>query len=534
MNRFLNGAKKIQNFTYTENGAGALKSTGNACVDAFGSLGAMRTSDESTIIETFKAAFAENREYAMKMVFYMRDIRGGQGARRVFRVIMKWLAERHPEYVIMNLDNFLFYGRGDDLLVLLDTSVRPKVIAYIKETLKNDWQNCKAGKETSLLAKWLPSENTSSKETKRLARIVRTGLGWTPKQYRVCLSALRAHIQIVEKYMSAKKWTKINYATVPAKASINYAKAFQRHDEQGYIKYLIDVGLGKAKVNAASLFPVDIIHKVWHEKMTATNEVLYDAMWKALPNYLKNEEETGICVVDTSGSMSGLPMEVAVSLGMYCADKCHGPFQNHFITFSSVPCLQEIKGRTIVEKFDSIRRADWGFNTDLEAVFNLILNTAKENNLSNADLPTKLYIISDMQFDEATASYEGNYYWNCRRAKPKTFMDAMEAKYAAAGYTMPSIVYWNVRASKCGMFQSTFQGHNSCMVSGYSPSLFKSIIEGTTYEEVEVSVSDAQIYSATREFPQMKTATTLRQVVDPVAVMKAAILNERYDRVWVG
>lgn len=520
---FLNALKNEDNFTVTENGATALRSTMNACLDAFGSLGAMRLSEDENIIKIFSKAFAEDRALATKMLFYMRDIRGGQGARRVFRVIMKWLAETAPQYVINNLDNFLEYGRGDDVLCLFDTSIKSQVLSWIKTQLALDLENFREGKSCSLLAKWLPSENASSQETRKNARIIINYIGISPRRYRKILSTLRKYLDVVERKMSARDWESIDYKAVPAKAMINYTDAFVKHDENGYISYLEGVAAGEVKINAASLFPVDIVHKVMDMGYRASRKdrLLMDTMWKALPNYCEGHDETGICVVDTSGSMTGIPMEVAVSLGMYCADKCHGPFAGHFITFSSRPALQQITGADIVDKVANLCRADWSMNTNLESVFNLILRTGIKNNVADEDMPKKLYIISDMQFDTATTEYEYGSY--SRRSPRQTFMQTMREKYEAAGYTMPIIVYWNVRQSDCGMFQTTFEGEQCCMVSGYSPSLFKSIIEGTTYEE------EIKIDASTGELKK-----TLKEKVDPMTVMLTTLNNERYNKVWVG
>ena len=228
-----------------------------------------------------------------------------------------------------------------------------------------------------------------------------------------------------------------------------------------------------------------------------------DLIWKALPNYFEGKEETGLFVVDTSGSMYGTPIEVAASLGIYCADKAKGPFHNHFITFSAYPKLQELIGETIDEKYLNLCGADWGANTNLEAVFDLILNTAIKNKMDPADLPSKLYIISDMQFDMATRMKEDS-------AETSVFMDTIRNRFEKAGYKMPAIVYWNVRQSNCGMFQAKAGDVDCAIVSGYSPSLFKAVIEGTTWKE---------------------EGGTVKQEIDPITVMETALLNERYDRV---
>lgn len=509
---FITNMKNEFNKTFTENGAVAYKSTNNACLDAFGSLGAMRFSSDEDIIRTFSKALYENPDLAIKMAFYMRDIRGGQGQRKVFRTIIKWLANNYPNIVIANLDNILYYGRGDDYMCLFDTVVESYMIKKVREILIKDNIAMMSGGECSLLAKWLPSENTSSVKTKYFAKKFIKGLGMAPREYRQTLSKLRKYIDITEVKMSGNNWDKINYNHVPAKAAMNYSDAFLRHDQDNYIDYLQHLSAGQAKVNAASLFPVDIIRRVRENMYSCSKKdrVLLDAMWNALPNYLEGKEETGICVVDTSGSMYGLPLEVALSLGIYCADKCHGPFKNHFITFSSHPDLVELKGNDIVDKVHNIREiCD---NTNIEAVFDLILNVAIENKMKQEDIPSKLYIISDMQFDDATTYYD----WHDRRyVKNRPFMQIMREKFENAGYKMPALIYWNVRASKCGMFHDTVDGEDVAMVSGYSASLFKSIIEGTTFEE-SVDSNGNKI---------------VKEKIDPMTVMLNTLNSERYSRV---
>ena len=506
--------KETDNFTVTENGAVAYKSTLNACLDAFGSLGAMRRCDDTTIVSTFENAFNEDKVLAMRMLFWLRDIRGGLGERRAFRTILKWLVERHPQYVLNNLHNILEYGRGDDYLCLLDTQLRNEVATYLKRVVEHDL-NSLPFKPISLLGKWLPSINTSSAETKRYANILAKAWHWSPRRYRKTISTLRRYLNVVERSMSANEWKYIDYERVPAKAAMNYSDAFFKHDEIGYTTYLRNIANGTAQVKSETLYPSEIVHRIMssRKRLSLKDVIFYDALWSNLPNYFeKAPDESSICVVDVSGSMSGEPMEVAIALGMYCADKCKGPFHNKFITFSSQPQLVEIKGDNLVDKVRNIGCAHWGMNTNVEAVFNLILSTAIQNNCKQEDLPNKLYIISDMQFDEAA----GNY--NYGRRKPMTFMQLMRKRFADAGYEMPALVYWNVRASKCGMFQETRDGENIAMVSGYSAKLFESVIEGTTYEEV---VNE-------------KGETVTKQRIDPMTVMLTTLGNERYDNVWVG
>lgn len=499
---FTNLLENELNFTETENGAVALKSTKSGLLDAFGKLGAMRTNEETEIIKTFNLAFAEDKELAMKLLFYIRDIRGGQGERRVFRVIMNYLAKNKPEVVIKNLDNFAFYGRYDDLLCLLDTPVERNVLGYINDTLKSDLISVNKGGAPSLMAKWLPSVN-GVKNTRKVALKIVNGLNMSEREYRKTLSKLRKALDIVETKLCEKRYEDIDFSKLPSKAQMLYRELFMKHAEERYVEYLKQLSEGNAKINAGALFPVDIVGKVLREyNVSLANRYLYDAMWKNLPNWFEGKEETGLCVVDVSGSMCGTPMEVAISLGLYCADKCNGVFKNRFITFSEYPELVKVQGEDIVDKVLNMQNADWGMNTDFNKVLKLILDTAIQNNCSQSDLPNKLYVISDMQFDSAIGS--GN-----------TLHRDWAKKFAEHGYEMPAIVYWNVRTSNCGMFQEDKNGTNVAMVSGYSPVLFKNVIDGTEYVE---TVNE-------------KGEKVVKQQVDPMNVMLTTLQNERYDRV---
>ena len=505
---FLDKMKFQLNYTNTENGAVAMRSTLNPVLDAFSSLGAMRKSSDDAIVNVFKAALMADRGRAMRLLFYIRDVRGGQGERKVFRVIVRWLAMNEPELIVKNLENFLFYGRGDDLFCLFDTPVEEDVLKFIYDTIKNDNYARAEGQPCSLLAKWMPSENASSKVSKKLARKIAGKLGISMRSYRITMSALRKYIDVTERKMSAKQFSDIDYEKVPSRAHMIYANAFARHDVLRYGQYLNDVANGRVKVNASALFPVDIVHRVLTNNSGSVMDSLLNLQWNSLPNYLDGMEETGICVVDVSGSMMGTPIEVAISLGLYNADKCRGAFRGKFITFSQYPSIQEVRGETIREKVRSLHGADWGYNTNIEAVFDVILKTAIANHCKQNDMPAKLYIISDMQFDRARGSGLG--YWNDDPFDSKTLMDEIRNRYHKHGYELPSIVYWNVRESNCGMYQQTYNGVDCCMVSGYSPSLFEAVIRGTEYVQEDGYV---------------------KQKLDPIVVMNTAIMNERYDRV---
>lgn len=509
MNSFI---ETMKNFGETENGAIAYNSTQNALLDAFGSLGAMKDFSEEDIINMFSKAYDENPDYAMKLLFYMRDIREGQGMRRVFRICCNWLAQKHTEVLRRNLQYISEYGRWDDLINLFynQPNIRDEASEIILNQLNADMHAARDGGKVSLLGKWMPSNNASSKMTKNMAHMLATYLHMTPKLYRKTLAYLRKHIDVVECKMSSNEWDKINYLAVPSHAASNYSGAFWKHDAYNYQKYLFDVAMGKARINAGALFPADIIHKYFNTiGDPVVRAAVADAQWKALPNYLADSIETSICMVDTSGSMEGRPLEVALSLGLYCADKCRGPFKNHFITFSKHPQLQEIVGDTLIDKLKNMCSAEWNMNIDIEAVFDLILMTAKDKHCKSEDMPKKLYIISDMQFDEATPSYD---YFSGKPIYTAPFMQTMKQKFKDAGYEMPALIYWNVRASHCAMFHDTFGGEDCCFVSGYSPVLFKNILEGTEY--VEVTNTDG-----TKE---------IKQKIDPMNVMMTTLNSERY------
>lgn len=488
------------NFTETENGAVALKSTKSGLLDAFSKLATFREAEEETIIKTFNLAFAEDKELAMKLLFYVRDIRGGQGERRVFRVIMNHLAKNKSEVVIKNLDNFAFYGRYDDLLCLLDTPVERYVLGLIKDTLEADVKSVDNGGVPSLMAKWLPSAN-GTKNTRQVALKIVNSLNMSERTYRKTLSKLRRALDLVEIKIAENRYEDIDFSKLPSKAQMVYRELFMRKAQERYLAYLKELMTGKAKVNAGTLIPVDIVSKIMNKNPSLAERYLYEAMWQNLPNYFEGRNETDLCVVDVSGSMYGTPMAVAVSLGLYCADKCNGPFKNRFITFSRNPELVKVQGEDIVDKVCNAQHANWGANTNFNKVLEIILDTAIKNHCSQEEIPNKLYVISDMQFDEAEGSNTLHRDWT--------------KKFAEHGYEMPAIVYWNVRTSNCGMFQEDKNGTNVAMVSGYSPVLFKNVIDGTEYVE---TVNE-------------KGEKIVKQQIDPVTVMLTTLQNERYDRV---
>ena len=478
MNTFMNGLTNATNYCRTENGALAHKSTRSMVYDMFALGGAYRKRSDEDCILLFKNALEENESLAMKCLFYLADCRGGQGERRFFRVCFKWLANNYPEVVLRNLENVPEYRRWDDILyALVGTRLEQTALDFIKTQLVLDLES----KTPSLLAKWLPSENASSKSTKRMGNIVRTHLGVTHKQYRKILSVLRERINIVERLMSANEWDKIEFDKIPSKAGLVYKNAFARRDLIAK-KYEAFVKSEKTTVNAKTLYPYEVVAQAvgtncrWGYNFAQLSDVdraAIEKYWNNLPDYLNGADCKMMCVVDTSGSMTGseasAPLNVAISLGMYCAERIGGPFKNHYISFSSRPQLIKIEGVDFVDKVRRIYKTNLCSNTNIEATFDLLLNIATNPATKAEDIPETIVIISDMQIDSMA------YRWTERNAG--TEMERIRAKWESAGVKCPKLVYWNVDARNNTILDN---GPNVTFVSGMSPVIFEQVITGTT------------------------------------------------------
>lgn len=468
----LNALKKEGNKTLTENGAPAFVSTQSHVLDFFALGGALRNRPENETISIFSKAFAEDQTLALKALFYFRDCRSGQGERQTFKTILKFLANTHSDKLKPLIKYIPEYGRWDDMFVLIGTPLEREMFEIIALQLEADI----ASDKPSLLAKWMKSENTSSEESTMIARKFMKEYGLTAKEYRRMLTHLRSEIKIVEDQMSRNKWKEIKYEFVPSKAGLNYKKAFLKHDRLRYSKYISDVLEGKSKINASVLYPYEIAEKILDGEQSDT----FEALWKSLPNYV-NKDENSIVVADTSGSMRGRPLAVSVSLALYFAERNKGAFGNHFITFSSKPKLQEVIGRTLYEKITNLSNADWDGNTDIEAVFNLILNTAIKHNLKQKDMPKKIYIISDMEFDA------------CAENAGATVFNLMLNKYAKNGFELPEIVFWNVNA-RANSLPVTLNDKGVQLVSGCSPVIFKQVVSGLSAYDLMIEILNSKRY----------------------------------------
>lgn len=506
MNTFMNGLSNATNFTYTENGALAHKTTNSAVYDMFAVGGAYRKRSDADCILLFKNAFAEDQTLALKCLFYLRDCRGGQGERRFFRVCFRWLANNYPEVARRNLMNLSEYGRWDDLLyATADTPVQKDALAIVKTQLVLDIQ-CKT---PSLLAKWLPSENASAQSTKRMANTVRSYMGMSHKQYRKTLSELRKRINVLERLMSANRWDEIEFDKIPSRAGLIYKNAFARRDliAKRYETFAMSKD---TKVNASTLYPYEVVEKAVHgtdawsyrfSDMSATDRAMIEKYWDNLPDYLNGADCSMMCVVDTSGSMTGseasAPINVAISLGMYCAERMRGPFKDHFISFSRTPRLIRVEGVDFVDKVRRIYRQNLCENTDLEATFRLLKKIALNPNTRREDIPKTIVVISDMQIDAGTryySRYSSARGWSQETAA--TEMEKIRQDWAASGLELPRLIYWNVDAR--GDANILDAGPNVSFVSGFSPVVFKSVLTGKSGYDLMLETITAKRYDAVK------------------------------------
>ncbi|MFX0066597.1 MAG: DUF2828 family protein [Candidatus Hermodarchaeota archaeon] len=470
-NKFLDALEEEANYTRTENYALTYKSTKSSLLDFFALGGALRSRNKSGILSLFTRAFNEDSLLAFKCLYYFRDIRGGQGERRTFRVILEYLGNSYPNLVSKNISSIPEFGRWDDLYSLINTRSEKTMLDFIRSQLYIDIES----ETPSLLAKWLKSENTSSPKSKILARKTRDACGLTNKEYRTILSQLRTKLDVIEKKMCDNLWDTIVYSTVPSRAGLIYSKAFRRHDEARYEQYLNDVENKIQKINVGTLYPYDILRKIVRDPSTVKEA---DIMWENQKDWLQGSEEKAIVVCDTSGSMyrsyisrkSVEPILVSVSLSLYFAERNVGVFHNKFITFSNKPELQTIVGKNLLEKWNSLKKAAWGMNTDLQAVFDLILKAAVKHSVPKEDMLDKIYIISDMEFDQCIL-------FNSRKIVDTTNIKGIKMKYKKAGYEKPRLVFWNVESRKDNVpIKKDERG--VVLVSGCSPSIFEYLMKG--------------------------------------------------------
>ena len=499
---FYGTMQKVQNnVSVTENGMEGYKTTFHPLLDMNFKVTSYRKLTDRDICNDIDQIIsqAEDAQYLLKFLFMVRDVREGLGERRLFRVALKHLlntanfdnkTEIISDLIKTQISNF---GRFDDLFIFVGTPYENILIKTIKNQLKSDYENMLANKNISLLAKWMPSENASSKETKKLATTIRKALNADSKTYRKTLSALRAYLKVTETYTSANEWDKIDYNQVPSKANLKYKDAFLKHDEERRRDYLAALRVGadkdgnKVKINSSVNFPHEIVAKYmnvngWCYHLGNYDEAL-EQLWKNLKQ--KDGLKNTIVVRDGSGSMmdriggtSVTALDVSTALAIYCSERLNDTFKDKFITFSAQAKLVDLsKCASLQAKLKVCRQESDCSNTNIQNVFNLILNTAIEGNIKPEDMPEQVLIISDMEFDPARPS--GSYGWGGGFNAGSNVFEVCDKAYRNAGYKLPKIVFWNVN-SRTNTIPMKQNENGVVLVSGFSVNTLNMVLNGET------------------------------------------------------
>lgn len=433
--------------SFTANGAVTHSTSLSKLLDFFFLAGASRKMSEDNIIKLFLGAWLESKVLAAKVLFWARDARQGAGEKRIFQVIMSYIQTNYPDDFSKLFVNIPEYGYYKDLFSMKPTQ---EIIEFLAKDLENN-----------LLCKWFPRKGEWFNK-------MRNHLGLTPKEFR---KLIVSRSNTVEQKLCANKTDEINYSHVPSIAMNIYRKTFFEKDKDRYQAYIDSVLEGKTKINASVLFPHQLVQA--YAKKEHSSSIM--AQWEALPNYMEGSTERIIPVCDVSGSMKGLPMEVSIGLGLYISERNEGIFKDAFITFSSTPKMHYLKGN-VIERMRQLARADWGMTTNLQATFDLILNSAVRESIPESEMPTKILIISDMEFN------------SCGR---KTNLDVIKQKYEEAGYKMPTIIFWNVNG-RMGNSPATVNDKVG-LVSGFSPSILKSILKGEIYSPTQLMLDTVDV-----------------------------------------
>ena len=475
--------------TLTEKGALSLETTGIARVNLF--FKACRGVGEEQLRELLEAAWVEEPLDCLKLIFNGRDCRGGRGERLVFWMAMKWLSEKEPGVVLANIEVVPEYGRWEDLLGFIEFGdvFADRVADLFATQLKLDLELMKEGKPCSLAAKWAPTEGRKHDKKNHASALIRTKLGCTPRQYRVrYLTPLRSYLRVVEHYMCAREWCKIDYSKVPSVAMNRLKKAFAKNDEERFGEWKSALVSGtdpKVKVNASQVFLHDLVRPYMyvHHK-----DVVIEKQWEALVEEGQALSDS-IVLSDVSASMNGTPMEVSIALGIFISGMVAEPFKNQVITFHTNPTFFHLTGKSLHAKVKQLAGAPWGGSTNFQAVFDLILSRALgyEGTVKVRDavapemMPKRLFVLSDMQFDVADSG--GNFMTN---------FEVIRAKYSSAGYQMPAIVFWNLRGNTYDFPVNALENGVS-MVSGFSQDMLKAVVRGkdmSPYGTMRAAIDD--------------------------------------------
>lgn len=482
---FLDDLKKETSVGYTENGAIKYTKSLNNNVDFYAQAGAMRNRVDD-VGGLFSLAYSEDKNTALRNLLYLRDVRGGLGERDAFRKAYFKLVDNDPEVAKELIKYVPVFGRWDDVVEIYwyakqskNTAVHGEAIEIMRSQISSDIDNAIDDKDVSLLAKWLPSPSVTNKNRKEIANHLAHDMNVSVSSFRKMLSILREYIGIVETKLTEKNYSDIDFEKLPSKALFKYRQAFARNMEEKYVDFITKVNSGEVKMNASNVLPYEIVKGYieeagWGRSKLKNLDNVLEATWKSLDDTIGDSNSNAIVVADTSASMTGNPWYVAESLAIYCAERLNGAFKNHFITFSSEPSLIEIpEGGTLLSKMQEYHKHSIVDNTNIEATFRLILDTALKNSSHQKDLPTKVIIISDMEFDYMSKN------------NSETVFKSMKKEFYFHGYELPQIVFWNVD-SRADNLQARSDERGVAMVSGLTPNIFKAVLNGDITDSVKM------------------------------------------------
>ena len=425
------------------------------------------------VLEEFlAAAWEENPLDTLKLIFHLRDCRGGKGEKKQFQNALRWLVENHRDALLINLKNVPEFGYYKDLLTLGDTTAEGPALRILADRLEQDKKLLTEGEDLtsiSLAAKWAPTEGCFHDKKFNATSKLSTMMNLRKVHYRKnVIVPLRNHLRIVERKMCDGDWENIDFAKVPSVAMKRYAKIFKKHSPERYQAFLAAVKKGQTKMNVGRLHPHEIVGQYLKDGVEPQREVdeMVEVQWSEYLRQLKERIQLkgSLAVVDVSGSMSGTPIKVAMSLGLVLAELTEGPFHNKWITFSNKPTLEQLKGTTLHEQLQNMSQASWDMNTDLQAVFTLLLISAEVFSCTQEQMPKTIFIFSDMQFDKACKNKRTNF-------------EAIERKYEKAGYQMPRLVFWNIKSDNLD-FPVKADTPHVALVSGFSPDLLELFLDG--------------------------------------------------------
>ncbi|KDO33253.1 hypothetical protein SPRG_02062 [Saprolegnia parasitica CBS 223.65] len=484
MSSFADAAKQLASMTTTANGALSHASTSSARVDLFS--GVLRGTEEARIQSLLAASYKEDALHTLKIVAYLRDVRGGKGEREAGRRALHWLAKSYPDVLSHNLAHYVsVYGRFDDLLAVMGTPLETTALGIWADQLRNDLDNMRKDEKqpVSLCAKWVPSEKKAAdKKTRvhaKLAKVMGLSSADLRKTY---LSPLRAHLQLLERHMCANEWDKIDLSAVPSVAMHIHGKpnhAFQRHLPETFATWKAGLKTGETKVNASVLFPHQVVSQYFgpYDAMATDVDPLLEAQWTAMVDHAKELGTLSRTVVmsDVSGSMNGLPMMVSLALGILVSSLAADEYKDLVMTFDSTPTFFHVQGDSLLAKVQCLAAAPWGGSTNFVAALRLIIALGVDKQIAREKMPQKLIVISDMQFDEADNAFETNY-------------DVLKSEFAAAGYDVPQVIFWNVNGSSTD-FPTLSSEANVSLISGYSPSVMKAALAGTSTSPLQTMLT---------------------------------------------